>query len=126
MKLEKQVSSFVDDPNLPCEAALKKMYKLLEKYVNLDSFSLISEPLSNNLLKTQVECYYFSFRNISVLLEMDFILSYNFRRSVILSILICYFIFCFSEWNKVYMHSYGLETWLFHDTGSLEFQFIGY
>ncbi|XVF03467.1 hypothetical protein REPUB_Repub04eG0263700 [Reevesia pubescens] len=30
-KLEKQVSSFVDDPNLPCEAALKKMYKLLEK-----------------------------------------------------------------------------------------------
>lgn len=31
MKLEKLVSSFVDDPNLPCEAALKKMYKLLEK-----------------------------------------------------------------------------------------------
>nr|GLL43464.1 protein CHUP1, chloroplastic [Ipomoea trifida] len=31
MKLEKQVSSFVDDPNLSCEAALKKMYKLLEK-----------------------------------------------------------------------------------------------
>lgn len=31
MKLEKQVTSFVDDPNLPCEAALKKMYKLLEK-----------------------------------------------------------------------------------------------
>ncbi|XWS69822.1 hypothetical protein CRYUN_Cryun04dG0211400 [Craigia yunnanensis] len=31
VKLEKQVSSFVDDPNLPCEAALKKMYKLLEK-----------------------------------------------------------------------------------------------
>ncbi|KAF5751956.1 hypothetical protein HS088_TW02G00975 [Tripterygium wilfordii] len=31
MQLEKQVSSFVDDPNLPCEAALKKMYKLLEK-----------------------------------------------------------------------------------------------
>ncbi|GAV77480.1 hypothetical protein CFOL_v3_20951 [Cephalotus follicularis] len=31
MKLEKQVSSFFDDPNLPCEAALKKMYKLLEK-----------------------------------------------------------------------------------------------
>lgn len=31
MKLEKQVSSFVDDPNLPCDAALKKMYKLLEK-----------------------------------------------------------------------------------------------
>lgn len=33
LKLEKQVSSFVDDPKLPCEAALKKMYKLLEKYV---------------------------------------------------------------------------------------------
>lgn len=33
MKLEKQVTSFVDDPNLPCETALKKMYKLLEKYV---------------------------------------------------------------------------------------------
>lgn len=32
MKLEKQVSSFVDDPKLTCEAALKKMYKLLEKY----------------------------------------------------------------------------------------------
>ncbi|XP_008243160.1 PREDICTED: protein CHUP1, chloroplastic [Prunus mume] len=31
MKLEKQVSSFVDDPKLPCEAALKKMYSLLEK-----------------------------------------------------------------------------------------------
>ncbi|KAJ8760408.1 hypothetical protein K2173_015075 [Erythroxylum novogranatense] len=31
MKLEKQVSCFVDDPNLPCEAALKRMYKLLEK-----------------------------------------------------------------------------------------------
>ncbi|KAK6931444.1 hypothetical protein RJ641_003237 [Dillenia turbinata] len=31
MKLETQVSSFVDDPNLSCEAALKKMYKLLEK-----------------------------------------------------------------------------------------------
>lgn len=35
MKLEKQVSSFVDDPKLTCDAALKKMYKLLEKY---DSF----------------------------------------------------------------------------------------
>ena len=34
MKLEKQVSNFVDDPSLPCEAALKKMYKLLEKYVS--------------------------------------------------------------------------------------------
>lgn len=31
MKLEKRVSSFVDDPNLSCEAALKKMYSLLEK-----------------------------------------------------------------------------------------------
>ncbi|OMO90187.1 hypothetical protein CCACVL1_07479 [Corchorus capsularis] len=31
VKLEKLVTSFVDDPNLPCEAALKKMYKLLEK-----------------------------------------------------------------------------------------------
>ncbi|XP_050225939.1 protein CHUP1, chloroplastic [Mercurialis annua] len=34
MKLEKQVSSFVDDPNLSCDAALKKMYKLLEKVEN--------------------------------------------------------------------------------------------
>lgn len=34
MKLEKQVSTFSDDPNLPCEAALKKMYKLLEKVEN--------------------------------------------------------------------------------------------
>lgn len=34
LKLEKQVSSFTDDPNLPCEAALKKMYKLLEKVEN--------------------------------------------------------------------------------------------
>lgn len=32
MKLEKRVSSFVDDPKLPCEVALKKMYSLLEKY----------------------------------------------------------------------------------------------
>ncbi|XP_020098505.1 protein CHUP1, chloroplastic [Ananas comosus] len=31
MKLEKQVSSFVDDPKLSCEPALKKMYSLLEK-----------------------------------------------------------------------------------------------
>ncbi|XP_010924780.1 protein CHUP1, chloroplastic [Elaeis guineensis] len=31
MKLEKQISSFVDDPKIPCEAALKKMYSLLEK-----------------------------------------------------------------------------------------------
>ncbi|KAG1346942.1 Protein CHUP1, chloroplastic [Cocos nucifera] len=31
IKLEKQVSTFVDDPKLPCEAALKKMYSLLEK-----------------------------------------------------------------------------------------------
>lgn len=31
VKLEKQVTSFEDDPNLPCENALKKMYKLLEK-----------------------------------------------------------------------------------------------
>ncbi|KAL9254465.1 CHUP1, chloroplastic-like protein [Drosera capensis] len=31
MKLEKQITSFEDDPKLPCEAALKKMYSLLEK-----------------------------------------------------------------------------------------------
>uniref|UniRef100_A0A2N9J736 Protein CHUP1, chloroplastic n=1 Tax=Fagus sylvatica TaxID=28930 RepID=A0A2N9J736_FAGSY len=31
MKLEKRVSSFVDDPKLTCEVALKKMYSLLEK-----------------------------------------------------------------------------------------------
>lgn len=31
LKLEKQVTNFTDDPNLPCEPALKKMYKLLEK-----------------------------------------------------------------------------------------------
>ncbi|XP_052199634.1 protein CHUP1, chloroplastic [Diospyros lotus] len=31
VKLERQVSSFDDDPKLPCETALKKMYKLLEK-----------------------------------------------------------------------------------------------
>lgn len=36
-KLEQQVASFTDDPKLPCEAALKKMYKLLEKYVTLIS-----------------------------------------------------------------------------------------
>ncbi|KAI4379167.1 hypothetical protein MLD38_005498 [Melastoma candidum] len=30
VKLEKRVSSFTDDPNLPCEAALKKMYSLME------------------------------------------------------------------------------------------------
>lgn len=34
MKLEKQVTNFVDDPNLSCDAALKKMYKLLEKVEN--------------------------------------------------------------------------------------------
>lgn len=33
VKLEKRVTSFVDDPKLSCEAALKKMYSLLEKYV---------------------------------------------------------------------------------------------
>ncbi|KAK4788775.1 hypothetical protein SAY86_020094 [Trapa natans] len=31
MKLEKRVSSFDDDQNVPCESALKKMYSLLEK-----------------------------------------------------------------------------------------------
>jgi hypothetical protein len=31
VKLEKRVTSFVDDPKLSCEAALKKMYSLLEK-----------------------------------------------------------------------------------------------
>lgn len=31
MKLEKEVSTFTDDPKLPCEAALQKMYSLLEK-----------------------------------------------------------------------------------------------
>lgn len=31
MKLEKRVSTFEDDPKLSCEAALKKMYSLLEK-----------------------------------------------------------------------------------------------
>lgn len=30
-KLEKQVSSYEDDPSIPCEKALKKMYSLLEK-----------------------------------------------------------------------------------------------
>ncbi|KAJ6910535.1 protein CHUP1 [Populus alba x Populus x berolinensis] len=34
MKLEKQVTSFADDPILPCEAALKRMFKLLEKVEN--------------------------------------------------------------------------------------------
>lgn len=34
MKLEQQVSSFADDPKLPCEKALQKMYKLLEKVEN--------------------------------------------------------------------------------------------
>ncbi|KAK6134062.1 hypothetical protein DH2020_032207 [Rehmannia glutinosa] len=38
MKLEKQVSSFTDDPNLSCDAALKKMYKLLEKIVYMHFF----------------------------------------------------------------------------------------
>jgi hypothetical protein len=33
-KLENQIASFVDDPKLPCDAALKKMYKLLEKVEN--------------------------------------------------------------------------------------------
>ncbi|KAK7407599.1 hypothetical protein VNO78_09552 [Psophocarpus tetragonolobus] len=31
MKLENRVTTFIDDPNLPCEDALKKMYSLLEK-----------------------------------------------------------------------------------------------
>ena len=35
MKLEKKVCTFEDDPKLSCEAALKKMYSLLEKYVFL-------------------------------------------------------------------------------------------
>lgn len=34
MKLEQQVTSFVDDPKLSCEKALQKMYKLLEKVEN--------------------------------------------------------------------------------------------
>ncbi|KAK2636065.1 hypothetical protein Ddye_030857 [Dipteronia dyeriana] len=31
MKLENQVSTFVDDLNLPCESTLKKIYRMLEK-----------------------------------------------------------------------------------------------
>lgn len=34
MKLEKRVSTFIDDPKLSCDAALKKMYSLLEKYAS--------------------------------------------------------------------------------------------
>ena len=30
-KLENKASTFADDPKLPCEEALKKMYSLLEK-----------------------------------------------------------------------------------------------
>ncbi|KAG2404714.1 Protein CHUP1-like protein [Vigna angularis] len=41
MKLENRVSTFIDDPHLPCEAALKKMYSLLEKFlVALYSFTI--------------------------------------------------------------------------------------
>ena len=32
VKLQQQVASFDDDPKFPCDPALKKMYKLLEKY----------------------------------------------------------------------------------------------
>lgn len=38
MKLENRVSTFVDDPKLSCETALKKMYSLLEKYACLFPF----------------------------------------------------------------------------------------
>lgn len=31
VKLEKQASAYVDNPNLPCEAALKAMHSLFEK-----------------------------------------------------------------------------------------------
>ncbi|KAE9615415.1 hypothetical protein Lal_00048099 [Lupinus albus] len=34
MKLEKQVTTFIDDPKFSCEDALKKMYSLLEKVEN--------------------------------------------------------------------------------------------
>lgn len=44
MKLEKRVTSFVDDPKLPCEAALKKMYSLLEKYVFFVFFCFFEMP----------------------------------------------------------------------------------
>ncbi|KAG9450113.1 hypothetical protein H6P81_010078 [Aristolochia fimbriata] len=40
MKLERQISSFVDDPKLSCDAALKKMYSLLEK-VEQSVFALL-------------------------------------------------------------------------------------
>ncbi|KAE9451062.1 hypothetical protein C3L33_17038, partial [Rhododendron williamsianum] len=50
-KLEQQVASFDDDPKLPCEAALKKMYKLLEKYVIL--FSCMVEQSVYALLRTR-------------------------------------------------------------------------
>jgi len=42
MKLENRVSTFIDDPNLPCEAALKKMYSLLEKYASFSSIYSLS------------------------------------------------------------------------------------
>lgn len=58
MKLEKRVSTFADDPKLSCDAALKKMYSLLEKYASFparDLFtmnsSLRSKPLLDSLLR---------------------------------------------------------------------------
>ena len=42
MKLENQVSTFVDDPKLSCEAALKKMYSLLQKYAPLSAIDLFT------------------------------------------------------------------------------------
>lgn len=62
MKLEKRVSSFVDDPKLPCEAALKKMYSLLEKY-ELSFHALtcwLQEHFFDFVLCSKAFCYFVS------------------------------------------------------------------
>ncbi|KAG5532532.1 hypothetical protein RHGRI_026978 [Rhododendron griersonianum] len=57
-KLEQQVASFDDDPKLPCEAALKKMYKLLENSEHIASFGNYPsclKPSTCSISNTRVE-----------------------------------------------------------------------
>ncbi|KAI8539231.1 hypothetical protein RHMOL_Rhmol09G0165500 [Rhododendron molle] len=57
-KLERQVASFDDDPKLPCEAALKKMYKLLENSEHIAAFRNYPsclKPSTCSISNTRVE-----------------------------------------------------------------------
>lgn len=100
MKLEKQVSSFADDPKLPCEAALKKMYKLLEKYVYFSRACLFhriehSRPIEEfqlSFLCGEGQIIYYNFLGLNCRPHIFYY--HRLLENYYYVNLICYFIFC--------------------------------